>query len=221
MVKFFDIDGVLYKTCHLIYILLVGNILWFIFSIPIFTIGSSTTALYYVMSKSVSGNEVKIISSFWKSFKINFKQSTLIWITLLLLFFFVSVNMYYVKFLNNSILAIIIYFIQIVVLVQLIIFTMYIFYILSKYSVNTKKLIVTAVVIGNKHFVNTILCAMVFGGIILVFVNVPYLRGIIGMTFMALYAYCSAYFLNRLMKKYEPVDEMLQKDETKANVHKD
>lgn len=56
------------------------NILWFIASIPLFTIGASTTALYYVAMKMIRNEEGYVSSDFFRSFKQNFKQSTIIWL---------------------------------------------------------------------------------------------------------------------------------------------
>ena len=49
-------------------------------SLPIVTIGASTTARYYVAMKMVRGEEPAIIKPFFKSFASNFKQSTFVWL---------------------------------------------------------------------------------------------------------------------------------------------
>lgn len=64
------------KICDMVFL----NVLWVICSIPIVTIGASTTALYTVMLKLVRNEEGYIFRSFFKAFKENFKQSTLIWL---------------------------------------------------------------------------------------------------------------------------------------------
>lgn len=61
------------------------NVMWVICCIPIITIGASTVALYTVMLKMVKNEEGYIFRGFLKAFKTNFKQSTIIWIILLLL----------------------------------------------------------------------------------------------------------------------------------------
>ncbi len=68
--------------------LIIVNILAFICCIPIFTIGASMTALYYVVLKMVRNEECYITKHFFKSFKENFKQATIIWLIML---FFVAV----------------------------------------------------------------------------------------------------------------------------------
>ena len=44
------------------------NILWFICCIPIFTIGASTTALFYVTEKMAKNEEGNVTSAFFRSF---------------------------------------------------------------------------------------------------------------------------------------------------------
>ena len=60
------------------------NILWFICSLPIFTIGASTTALYYACLKVIRDEESHAWELFFRSFKENFKQATQLWLILLI-----------------------------------------------------------------------------------------------------------------------------------------
>lgn len=48
--------------------------------IPVFTAGASITAGYYVAYKMVRNEESYITKSFFKAFRENFKQSTIIWV---------------------------------------------------------------------------------------------------------------------------------------------
>lgn len=64
---------------------IILNVLWVICSIPIITIGASTTALYTVMLKIVKNEEGYIARDFFRAFRENFKQSTAIWLVFLLL----------------------------------------------------------------------------------------------------------------------------------------
>ena len=58
-----------------IFDLIVLNILWLVCSVPIVTIGASTTALYSVMLKVVAGEEGYIMKGFFKAFQVSFRQS--------------------------------------------------------------------------------------------------------------------------------------------------
>lgn len=59
---------------------IILNLLWIVCSIPIITIGASTTALYAVMLKIVKNEEGYIARGFLKAFKENFKESTILWL---------------------------------------------------------------------------------------------------------------------------------------------
>ena len=70
------------------------NILWFICSIPIFTIGASTTALYYTCLKIVRNEEGNVTKTFFKSFKENFRQAIVIWLILFVIGSFLAFDFY-------------------------------------------------------------------------------------------------------------------------------
>ena len=76
----FGIDGKIYKFLDKFWNMVWIGILWIICSIPIITIGAASTAAYYAMVRSVRKNEDNSTRDFFKSFKQNFKQATLIWL---------------------------------------------------------------------------------------------------------------------------------------------
>jgi uncharacterized membrane protein YesL len=61
------------------------NVLWILCSLPIVTIGASTTALYSVMLKIIKKEEGPIVRSFLGAFRENFKQATIAWLVMLLI----------------------------------------------------------------------------------------------------------------------------------------
>lgn len=68
------------------------NIMFVLFSIPIFTIGASATALYSCMQKLMEDKEDDLVArDFWRAFKVNFKQATVIWLLCLLVISFLAV----------------------------------------------------------------------------------------------------------------------------------
>ena len=85
MGRFFDLDSPLMSALNKLADLISLNILVIICSLPVFTIGASMTALHYVVLKMVRNEEGYIIKSFFKSFKQNFRQATIIWLILLVL----------------------------------------------------------------------------------------------------------------------------------------
>lgn len=87
---FFTILG---KIMEVMYV----SILWILFSIPIVTIGASSTALYYTVHKVVFNNESYIFRTFTNSFKSNFKESTIKWVISVILMTFLSVDIMLVR----------------------------------------------------------------------------------------------------------------------------
>ncbi len=72
--------------------LIIINLLVIVCSLPIFTIGASWTALYYVTVKMVKNEESYVIKDFFKSFKQNFRQATVIWLINLIVLLLLGVD---------------------------------------------------------------------------------------------------------------------------------
>lgn len=81
--KFLDIDGPLIQFLSRMADLMWLNILAMICCIPIVTAGASLTALHYMTLKIVRNEEGYITRGFFKAFKDNFLQSTIIWLLFL------------------------------------------------------------------------------------------------------------------------------------------
>lgn len=56
------------------------GILWVLFSIPVFTCGAATTAALLTMEISLRKEEGRILATFWKWFRKEFKEATLLWL---------------------------------------------------------------------------------------------------------------------------------------------
>ena len=70
------------------------NILWFVCSIPVITIGASTTALCYCTGKIARDEEGYITKAFFSSFKDGFLKSTIIGLIMTVLGVVISVDAY-------------------------------------------------------------------------------------------------------------------------------
>lgn len=56
------------------------GILWVAASIPIITFGAATTAMFITAEKTVRRDQEKIFSTFWRYFRREFKQATILWL---------------------------------------------------------------------------------------------------------------------------------------------
>lgn len=83
MNKFFNSEGSVMLFLGKMADLLWLNILTMLCCIPIITAGASITAMYSVTIKLVKKEEGYITRDFFKSFKTNFKQATLLWLIVL------------------------------------------------------------------------------------------------------------------------------------------
>ena len=78
MGRFFSMDNKFFTFMNKVADLCILNIICLVCCIPIVTAGASITAMYYVTLKMVRNEEAYIVRSFFKSFKDNFKQATII-----------------------------------------------------------------------------------------------------------------------------------------------
>lgn len=75
--------------------LTILNILFLLFSIPVFTYGAAWSALYF-MIRELKAGETVVMKGFFKAFKEQFKQSTKSWILLMIpgIFLLVEANLF-------------------------------------------------------------------------------------------------------------------------------
>ena len=64
--------------------LMILNFLTLVCSIPVITAGAALTALHYSCLKMVRDEDSYLIKAYFKSFRENFRQATIIWVLLLL-----------------------------------------------------------------------------------------------------------------------------------------
>lgn len=83
MSKLFRMDSPLMRFLTKIADLMVLNILFCVTSISLITIGASWTALYSVTLKMVRDEEGSVSRSYFRSFRQNFRQATLLWLGVL------------------------------------------------------------------------------------------------------------------------------------------
>ena len=103
MSNLFNMDGPVLQFINKIVYSVYLNILWFLCCIPVITAGASTTALFYVTLKIAKNEEGNITKAFFRSFRENLRQRTLIWLILLALGIILSVDgyvLYHMRFEN-------------------------------------------------------------------------------------------------------------------------
>lgn len=79
----FQEDGLFSRIFGFLGQLIALNLLWIVCTVPMVTAGASTTALFYCTLKIHKEGECRPVRDFWKSFKQNFKQATIIWLLMI------------------------------------------------------------------------------------------------------------------------------------------
>lgn len=82
----FNYDNPVFWFINKIADVIFVSIFWLIFSIPVVTLGASTSALYYCVHKVIKGGREYLWRSFWKEFKNDLKGSILCTIVLEVIF---------------------------------------------------------------------------------------------------------------------------------------
>lgn len=206
MLNLFSMDGLPYKIATIIYNMMALSFLWFIFSIPIITIGASTTALFYVVGKIIRGENYQLYKGFWKSFRINFKQATIIWIIILLVAYVLITNIFSINALG---LGKFFLYMQYVLLIELLIIVIYIFPILSRYHMTVFNCFKMSIFIGNRHLLTTFLCFMVFPGIYYILAW----KSLTIIFLAAIYAFWVTYLIKGKLELYAKNEEKGEREE--------
>ena len=161
--KFFSYESkfsqILLKLCWSCYL----NLLWFVCSLPIVTIGASTTALYYASLKLVREEDSSLTRQFFRSFRENFKQATVLWLILLGVGLFLGADGYILYHLRLSaagplaVMWTLILAVVIAASVVYVIVLLYVFPLLASVCNTNRAMLKNAFLIGTHYVFATIL----------------------------------------------------------------
>jgi uncharacterized membrane protein YesL len=201
MSDLFSIEGRLFRFTTKASNLILLNLLWIIFSLPIITMGAATAAVYYVTLKMVRDEEGYIIRSFLKAFKQNLKQGIIIQIIFTLCGVILAADIYYFLKMGNRISYIFIGVFSIL-LILYIFSLIFIFPLLSKYENTIIGTFKNALTISLKHFPITIGMVILSGCMLYGFyVSVPIMLIILGIG-VSLFAYVFSILLHGIFDKF-------------------
>ena len=90
MRRLLDINNPIIRFLTAVFDLMALSVLWVAFSLPVFTMGAASAALYSAVYHHVRKGEDYLWNSFWTAFKENFKRSTLAWLVALAILAFLG-----------------------------------------------------------------------------------------------------------------------------------
>ena len=213
MSNIFNMDNGFFRAMGRLADLMLLNLVFIVCSLPVFTIGASLTAMYYVALKMAANEEGYVFRSFFKSFRQNFKQATIIWIIMLFLGCVLGIDMYILNHSGTTIGTVML----VMVSATTILYAMeliYVFPLLSRFENKLTTTLRNAFIMAIADFPRTlVMIVIVVGSVILTFWNAytfwyGLLIWILGG--FAIVAFANSYFLKKIFKKYMPEEEQTE-----------
>ena len=201
MRRFLDYEGGFFTFLSKITDCICLSLLWLLTSLPIITIGAATTALYYSVNKSIRHGNGYAIRGFWDSFKLNFKQATMGWLGILLVFGIFAADFYIFyqseKYANLSVALLILMAIVVV-------YAIYLFAHIARFTDKLKKALRNSFIILYLNMHWSILLLIIFLISILAGFFVPFAIFFVPSLFMLFVSL----ILERVFKKYMTPEEV-------------
>ena len=188
--------------------LMLVSVLWFVFCIPVVTIGPSTAALYYTVNKAVRCGEGYVWKNFWHSFKTNAKQGIAIWLIMLAVGLLIAFDAFFMRETKaEGKVATVLTIFYYVVLVAEAMLACYIFPYLARFSDTVKQTFKNAALMAVAYFPRTLLCLVIFVASALLIRIIPILLFVVPGVAM--------YLLNRVLEKvfYQQMSEEQKEEE--------
>lgn len=200
MNRFFSQDSIAMRfltfLCDMMYI----NFLFFVFSIPIFTMGASLSAMYNVLFKRIRDEDPPIMKTFTKAFKENFKQATSIWVPFLLIICFLFASLYVAHNLIGDTYSVLQYPIAIFIFLILAVFV-FVFPQIAVFQTPTKQILKNACLLSLGNLPTTLSVLIVHVFLLLLAGLSPTMTYVVGSVILFLGYATISYFFSHLFRK--------------------
>lgn len=201
----FNMDNPFFRFVNRIADMIVLNVIFLVSCVPIFTIGPALTALYYVAINTWGREDGYIFKMYVKSFKENFKQSTVMWLILLVIGVILSVDVWYWvsqwKLTGTGIYKPLTVVSVVMLMVYLMIFT-FVWPLLAKFSNSNSGTIKNALAMVLTHVPETILIWAIFALVAFAVYVVSFARIAVFFIGVSLVAYLQALVFRHIFKPY-------------------
>ena len=211
MGRFFDSEGPIMSFLTRAADIMLLNILTCICCLPVITAGAAFTALHYMSLKLVRGEETYIIKGYFKSFKQNFKQATIIWLLIVLvaaIFVGDYVIIQYTQLEIPKLVTIVLIALGIIFLLAVV----YIFPVLAKFDNTVFNTIKNAALISFISLPRAILMLVFYVIPVAVSLFAPAFLPVVFLFGFSLPAYLAAMLYSSVLKRFEPQEEKKHAD---------
>lgn len=184
--------------------LMLLNLLWIVTSLPIITIGASTTAMYHVVLQYVNKQDETLLKPYFMSFKQNFKQATLLWIPHGLIGLALVAELFY---LTNGQTGSVWWVVFVVLTMIYLLISSMLYPMLARYENSTRNIVINSINLSFRNIL-PMLSAVVLNITPVALMVIDYnafLYTALFWTFggFSLIAYLNAILIMRIFKKYE------------------
>lgn len=207
----FDINGKFFAVASKLADLVILNILYLICCIPVITIGAATTAMYGVTKKMVQNKESYIIRSYFRLFKENFKQSTIMWLILLVLLAVPVLDIYIGDSIWKGNMLMLFKGLMVLAIIIIVFVMQYSLVLQCTFENTVKNTLKNALLMSIGHLPWTIIITVLNLSPVLMVVFLPKFFGVELFAFFLMWfsgvAYINSFMFNRIFKKYMPAEE--------------
>ena len=200
--KFFDLESPLMQILNKVADLMILNILTVVCCIPVITTGASLTAMHYVALKMARNEECYIARDFFKSFKLNFRQGTAIWLIELFIILILTGDFLIMSRTEMSFGNVIKVILTVIAFLALFTF-MFVFPVLAKFENTVMRTIKNAFFIGVLQFPKTIAMMVLAVLPLVLFLFFPQITPIVFLFGMTVPAWLSAKMYSGYFRKLE------------------
>lgn len=200
--KFLSLDSPLMQGMNKVADLLIINLLTIACSIPIITIGAAFTALHYQALKIVRDEECYVVKGYFKSFKENFVQSTIIWLIIAVIYAIFGLDVYILLHSEgnlNNIITIVLFAAFVFALFMM----TFVFPIQAKFVNTVTRTMKNALIMSIAQFPKTILMIILNIAPWAIALYAPQAVPLVIMFGFSLPAFAGAYLYNKFFKKLE------------------
>lgn len=186
------------------------SLLWFVCSIPVVTIGASTTAMYYTVQKSIRRGQGYVSKEFFHAFKDNFKQATAVWLIWLVLAAFLGIDAYIMWHYAAAGHAVgSLYYLFLVFLMFLVMWATYLFPYIARFENKTTVILKNAalIAIGNLGW------TLVLFVLTVVFAVITFVVPPVIFLFTGLLVFTQSLILEKIFHKYMSEEDIASEDE--------
>ena len=206
----FNYDNPIWRFIGKFCDVMILNVLWLVCCIPVVTVGAATTAVYYVTLKLVRDEEGPTIRSFFKSFKENFKQATILWLIMLAVGVLLGFDLYFFLFIYKEpsmfrtiMMAVFGGFLMIYLFTGLFVFPLQ-----ARFYNPVKRTLFNAFFMSVRHISHSLGILLIDAGIVFAGIFfLPALQGLLVLFGFRLVAFLNSYVIVRVFDRYMPKED--------------